>query len=121
VDKSRGQARQAGLYPNPIVGYEGDTIGTADTAGYNGVFFNQEIVTAGKLSLAQNTALMEMRAAEQNLRKSRITLASGVRRGYFGVLVAQERLKFARAIAHLSNEAYQAQVDLVAAGEAAPY
>lgn len=121
VDKSRGQARQAGLYPNPIVGYEGDTIGTADTAGYNGVFFNQEIVTAGKLSLAQNSALMEMRAAEQNLRKSRITLASGVRRGYFGVLVAQERLKFARAIAHLSNEAYQAQVDLVAAGEAAPY
>lgn len=121
VEQTRGRAVQAGLYPNPTVGYEGDTIGTADTAGYNGVFFTQEFVTAGKLTLAQNTALQEVRATQADLRKARIKLASDVRRNYFKVLIAQEQLKFTRAIAKLSQEVYEAQIDLVAGGEAAPY
>jgi cobalt-zinc-cadmium efflux system outer membrane protein len=121
VESARGEAVQRGLYPNPVVGYEGDTIGTARTAGYNGVFFTQELVTAGKLTLAQNTALNQVRAAQADLRKARIALATDVRRSYFKVLIAQEQLRFSRAIARLSNEVYQAQIDLVAGGEAAPY
>jgi cobalt-zinc-cadmium efflux system outer membrane protein len=121
VETARGKAVQAGLFPNPTVGYEGDTIGTARTAGYNGVFFTQEFITAGKLSLAQNRALNEMRAAEADLRKARITLASNVRRTYFEAQIAQEQLKFNRAIAKLSEEVYRAQIDLVTGGEAAPY
>ena len=121
VEQSRGKAIQSGLYPNPTLGYEGDTIGTARTAGYNGVFFTQEFVTAGKLTLAQNVALNEMRAAEADLRKARIKLASDVRRNYFKVLIAQEQLKFNRAIARLSDEVYKAQIDLVTGGESAPY
>lgn len=121
VENARGTAVQAGLYPNPIVGYEGDTIGTARTAGYNGLFFTQEFVTAGKLSLAQSAALNEMQATQADLRKARISLASSVRRNYFTVLIAQERLRFSRSIAKLSNEVYHAQIDLVTGGESAPY
>lgn len=121
VENARGAAVQAGLYPNPTVGYEGDTIGTARTAGYNGVFFTQEFVTAGKLTLAQNAALNEMQATQADLRKARIRLASNVRRNYFSVLIAQERLRFSRSIARLSNEVYHAQIDLVTGGESAPY
>ncbi len=121
VEQARGQAVQSGLYPNPTVGYEGDTIGTADTAGYNGVFFTQEFVTAGKLTLAQNRALQEVRATQADLRKARVRLASDVRRNYFKVLIAQEQLKFTKAISKLSQEVYEAQIDLVAGGEAAPY
>ena len=104
VENARGAAVQAGLYPNPIVGYEGDTLGTARTAGYNGVFFTQEFVTAGKLSLAQCAAMNEMQAAQADLRKARISLASDVRRNYFTVLIAQERLRFSRSIAKLSTK-----------------
>ena len=121
VEQARGKAVQAGLYPNPTVGYEGDTLGTAKTAGYNGVFFTQEFVTAGKLTLAQNVALNEMRAAQADLRKARIKLASDIRRSYFKVLISQEQLKFNRAIAKLSDEVYRAQIDLVTGGESAPY
>ncbi len=121
VEQARGRAVQAGLYPNPTVGYEGDTLGTARTAGYNGLFFTQEFVTAGKLTLAQNVAMNDMRAAEADLRKSRIRLASDVRRNYFKVLIAQEQLRFNKAIAKLSDEVYRAQIDLVTGGEAAPY
>jgi outer membrane protein, heavy metal efflux system len=121
VEQARGKAVQAGLYPNPTFGYEGDTIGTARTAGYNGVFFTQEFVTADKLTLAQNVALNNVRAAQADLRKARVRLASDVRRNYFKVLIAQEQLKFNKAIAKLSEEVYQAQIDLVTGGESAPY
>lgn len=121
VEQARGRAIQAGLKPNPTVGYEGDTIGTADTAGYNGLLISQEFVTANKLGLAQSTAMQEVRVAQAELRKARITLASDVRRNYFRVLIAQEQLRFTRAVSKLSDEVYQAQIDLVAGGESAPY
>ena len=121
VVAAQGGAIQAGLYPNPEFGYQGDTINTGDTAGYNGVFFSQRIVTAGKLDLAQQSALMRMRAAEADYRRVRIGVASDVRRSYFEVLVARERARLARAMSGLFEEVYEAQIELVAGGEAAPY
>ena len=121
VDSARGQAIQAGLYPNPMAGYEQDTARSGETAGQYGGFVSQEFVTAKKLQLARNAALMEVQAAELALRRTRIELASNVRQGYFDALVAQERVKFARALAQFSEEVYRAQIELVAGGEAAPY
>ena len=52
VEAARGRALQSGLYPNPTVGYLGDRIGAAGTAGeMQGLFIDQTIVTAGKLRL----------------------------------------------------------------------
>ncbi|MCA9064932.1 MAG: TolC family protein, partial [Planctomycetaceae bacterium] len=121
VEMARGQAIQAGLYPNPTIGYEGDSLGTGRTAGYNGVFLTQEFVTADKLQIAQNVEWNAMRAAQADLRKARVRLATDVRRRYFEVLIAQEQLRLSRAISRLSNEVYEAQIDLVTGGEAAPY
>ncbi|NQV28297.1 MAG: TolC family protein [Rhodopirellula sp.] len=121
VETARGKAVQVGLYPNPTIGYEGDTIGTGGTAGYNGAFLSQELITGGKLTLAQDSALLAMQATEADLRKARISLASDIRRAYFQVLLAQERLTFSHALAQLSEEVYRAQIDLVAGGENAAY
>lgn len=121
VEDARGAAVQAGAYPNPTIGYQADSINTADTAGYHGGFISQTFVTADKLSLAQCAALMRMRAAEFALRRARIRLASEVRRGYFDVLIAQERVRFTRAIAQLTHETYQAHIELVEGQQAALY
>src|SRR5437899_13089021 len=54
IDASRGKALQAGLYPNPSIGYVGEQIGIAGTAGeLQGAFVQQTIVTAGKLRLSR--------------------------------------------------------------------
>ena len=45
----RGKWLQSGLYPNPVLGYSGDEMGDSGTAGKQGAFVTQEIVTAGKL------------------------------------------------------------------------
>src|SRR5438874_4985011 len=51
VEAARGRTLQSGLYPNPTVGYQGDEIGVNGTAGFQGVFIDQLIITGGKLRL----------------------------------------------------------------------
>lgn len=69
-----GKAEQAGLWPNPIIGYTGDQIGVMGTAGeLHGGFVRQEIVTAGKRRLSREkyearTAVAEHLATAQLLR-----------------------------------------------------
>src|SRR5258705_13577118 len=49
VKAAQSRAHQAGLYPNPIVGYSGDEIrGGEIHGGKQGVFFGQNIFTPGK-------------------------------------------------------------------------
>src|SRR6266404_6745701 len=55
VRRSQEQARQAGLYPNPSVGYEGEQIrGGSYGGGEQGGFVAQTIVLGGKLGLRRN-------------------------------------------------------------------
>lgn len=121
VEEARGAAVQAGLCPNPTTGYQADTVNTADTAGYHGVFASQTIVTADKLKIARSKASQEVAVAELELRRAQIDLATAVRRHYFQALIAQERLKLARALMELFVRGYEAQIDLVAALQAAGY
>ena len=93
VAAARGSAIQAGLYPNPDFGYEGDTMQTNGTAGYQGGYIQQTIVTASKLPTARQAALMDVRITELSLRKAETDLSREVRNGYFAVLVADQVVK----------------------------
>ena len=54
IEGERAKALQAGLYPNPLIGYSGEQIAVNGTAGeFHGGFVQQEIVTAGKLRLSR--------------------------------------------------------------------
>ncbi|MCI0458850.1 MAG: TolC family protein [Gemmataceae bacterium] len=121
VEAARGAVQQAGLYPNPTVGYEADTAGTGGTAGYQGGYIEQQVKTAGKLKLAQAAAAMDLANAELALRRAQIDVMTQVRRGYFGVLVAQENIKVTRALARFTEEVYRIQVEQLKEGQAAAY
>ncbi len=121
VESARGLMIQAGLPPNPSVGYEADTVRTLNTPGYHGAYLQQTFITAQKLGLAAQAAAVDYANAEVNQRKTWVTVQSNVRRSYFQVLGARKRLVLARALSELSENAYQAQIKLVVAGDAAPY
>ena len=121
VEQARGEAIQAGLYPNPEAGYQADTVNTSDTAGYHGVYASQTVITADKRKIARSVACQDVVIAELELRQVEIDLATAVRRNYFRALIAQERLKLAQALADLFQQSYEAQIDLVAGGETAAY
>jgi cobalt-zinc-cadmium efflux system outer membrane protein len=122
VQAMRGAAIQAGLPPNPTVGFEADTFGTTGGAGYQGAFVDQVIKTANKLQLARAVATMDLRNAELALRRAETDLMSKIRGGYFAVLVAREGMRINEALVRFTTEVYTIQVEQVRKGGfAAPY
>jgi cobalt-zinc-cadmium efflux system outer membrane protein len=120
-DTARGIAIQAGLHPNPNFGYEGDTMGTAGLAGYQGGYLEQTVKTAGKLTYARAAAAADVANADLAVRTARIDLATRIRNGYFGVLMARESVKVNRALVRFTDEIYKVRLEQLTAGQIAPY
>lgn len=116
VQAARGAAEQAGLWPNPTLGFEVDTFGTTGGAGYVGGFVEQLIKTAGKLQLARAAATMDLRNAQIARRRAETDLITSIRRGYFQVLVARENIRLSHLLADFADKAYQVQAAKVRQG-----
>jgi cobalt-zinc-cadmium efflux system outer membrane protein len=121
-----GQMVQAGLHPNPTVGYEADQVTPGpnppgNNAGQQGAFVNQLIKFPGKLSLAQAVARFDYINAYVALRRAEIDVLTAVRSNYFQVLLAQKGVEVNSALAAMADEVYRLQLRQVAAGEAAGY
>jgi cobalt-zinc-cadmium efflux system outer membrane protein len=93
VEAARGNYIQVGLHPNPVVGYEGQQIGSGGRAEQDGVFVEQEFVRGGKLRLNRQVAAQEWARLEQQLAAQQQRVLTDVRRAYFHVLIAQEEEK----------------------------
>jgi cobalt-zinc-cadmium efflux system outer membrane protein len=86
---AQGRYVQAGLYPNPAVGYAGGDIGLEGTSGQQGMVVGQEIVTGGKLRLGRAAASHEVQQARHGYEVQRRRVMTSVRTGYCEVLLAQ--------------------------------
>ena len=130
AQSSYGAAIQAGLCPNPTVGYQVDQWqphlnippgATYSGKGQQGGFVNQLIKTAGKLKYTQRVAGFDYINALVAVRKTQVDLTAQVRQYYFAALTAQKGLEVNKALADLADEVYQLQLKQVAAGVAAGY
>lgn len=91
VERSRQQARQAGLPPDPVVGYSGDHIrGGSYHGGEEGAFFSQEILLGRKLALRRDVYRAEGRANELAVEIQTARVHDDVARAFFDTLTAQE-------------------------------
>ena len=91
VDRSKQQARQVGLPPDPIVGYSGDHIrGGSYHGGEEGAFFSQEFVLGRKLALRRDVYRTEGRSNEFAVEIQRARVHDDVARAFFDALTAQE-------------------------------
>jgi len=93
IEAARGRERQAGLYPNPVVGYRGDEIrGGSYGGGEEGFFVEQPIILGGKLSLNRKVGAAEVKKSLAEAEAQRHRVENDVRMAYYHVLAAQERL-----------------------------
>ena len=115
VEAARGKAVQARLYPNPMIaGF------TPQAAGQDSQWSGtvaQDIVTAGKLRLAQQAALREVQKAEYALIRARFDVLRDVRQGFYSLLVAQRRVEIYKLLLDIAKRSYEIGRQLAEAGE----
>ena len=117
VIAAQGRFVQAGLYPNPIVGYYGTDLNTvANAAGKQGISFNQQIVTANKLGLAQAAASKGIAAADFVAISRYFDVVSRLRVAYFDAVAAQREVKVNEELIGLAQKGLDATEKLSAAG-----
>lgn len=113
VDAERGRQQQAGLSPNPTIGYRGDEMGNRGTPGMQGGFVRQRIVTGNKLGLAADVAGRRVREQQYQATATRQRVISDVRIQFYETLVAQQRVELAGQLVQLGDELARATARLV--------
>ena len=125
---------QAGLYPNPVIGYVEDQIGsfsetqpTSDgfavkgkpSPGDNvGGFLQWQIVTAGKLRLSRAKFAEEANAARYQAIGQELRVLNSVRMQYFDVIAAQRLIEILRELVKLDDDFVRTTREMVNVGQA---
>ena len=126
-DVAYGRVVQAGLYPNPLVGYQvdqwqpGSKPRPLNNSGQQGVFVSQLIKTADKLTLTQQVVGYDYINSLISIRESQINTTSLVRQRYFDVLISEQSFAVNSALANMSQQVYDLQVAQVSSGVSAAY
>jgi cobalt-zinc-cadmium efflux system outer membrane protein len=113
IESARGDAQQAGLYPNPTFDTNNPEVFAGPATQYN-FGFQQTIVVKGKLRLDRAAANEVVRQKEHGLTQDRFAMLLAVRQQFYTVLAAQRRKEMLgqiREIAAASVRAAQARVD----------
>lgn len=120
IGMSQGRALQAGLYPNPTVGYDGEQMGIRGAPGgeRQGVFLQQEIVTAGKLRLSRAKYVEEAAQAQVMASAQQQRVLNGVRIGFYEVLAAQSMIEIHRTLTQNAEDAEKTTEQMVNVGQA---
>ncbi len=120
IDGARGRARQAGAWPNPVIGYTGEEIrtGELDARGEHGFFIGQTIPLGGKLRLGRAVFDRAAERAEAELELQRQRILSTVRRVFFQTLTLDRRVEVHERLAALASEAVAITAQLFNVGAA---
>src|SRR6266403_200973 len=119
IRATKARQQQAGLYPNPTVGYTGDEIrGGAGGIGKQGFFVQQTIITGGKLGLSREVFGKEVKLAQLEAEEQKIRVQSAVKIAFLRVLAAQELLDARRDMAKIAQDAAETDRRLMNTGQA---
>lgn len=118
VEAARGRAIQAGLCPNPVLGYESDEVGAGGNAGQQGVFVEQLIVTAGKLQLSRQKFSQEIVQGQWQALAQQYRVLNSVRIQYYRVLALQRLVEVQEELLNLVEDAAITTEQLTNVGQA---
>ena len=119
VRRSQEQARQAGLYPNPSVGYQGEQIrGGSYGGGEQGGFIQQTIVLGGKLGLRRDIYSQQAKADQIGVEEQVGRVLGDVRQAFYAALTAQEEVRLRQRLLGVAFDAVQTVHQLANVGQA---
>ena len=120
IDVARGRTRQAGAWPNPLIGYSGEEIktGDLDRRGEHGFFVEQTIPLGGKLQLSRDVFQKTIDRAEAVRDLQRLRILSSVRQTFYTILLTERRIQVQERLAALASEAVGVTAQLFNVGAA---
>jgi cobalt-zinc-cadmium efflux system outer membrane protein len=119
VDASLSKSLQAGLMPNPVMGYVSEQIGAGGGPGETqGGFIEQEFFRGGKLRLSRAKYRQEAVQAEMQVDAQKLRILNGVRIKYFEVLAAQQHIEIERELLANHDELVRTLREMANVGQA---
>jgi len=119
IREAAGRTLQAGLWPNPTVGYAGDEIrGGSFGGGEHGVFIQQNVILGGKLGLDRKIFAEEGKQTEQEAEEQRLRVENGVRIAFYQSLAAQQMVQIRTKLSGLAKDAVETTQQLFNVGQA---
>ncbi len=118
VDAAAGKAQQAGLWPNPSFGANGEHVSKVTGGGALGGFVEQRFVTAHKLGLDRKVAQQGQAIQVEQLNAQKQRLLNAVRTLYYQALGDQMLIQVRSDLAKLANHAVAVSRELANVGQA---
>lgn len=119
VQNSAGLARQAGLWPNPFVGYQGEQIrGGSFGGGEQGGFVQQNIVLGGKLGLRRNVFEQQRKVQEIGVDEQKLSITGAIRVQFYTALAQLRIVDVRRKLLETAMDAAATAHQLANVGQA---
>jgi cobalt-zinc-cadmium efflux system outer membrane protein len=119
AQRSAGQARQAGLLPNPSIGYQGEQIrGGSYRGGEQGAFIQQTFVLGGKLGLRRRVFEEQQKEADIGVAAQKSRVLADVGQAFYSALAAQEIVKLRKNLLSIATDAVHTARQLGNVGQA---
>ena len=119
IRAAQGRQTQAGLYPNPLVGYQlEDQNSRRPNQNRNFFWFQVPVVTGGKLQTSRDLAATDSQRAAITADMQRLRVLTTVRMLYYEGLGAARLVTEREALAKVTREAVEVSEELFNVGQA---
>lgn len=117
--QSSALARQAGLWPNPTIGYSGEEIrGGSSRGGQQGAFVQQSIVLGRKLRRRQDVFEQQHKADTLGIEEQRLNVQGAIQVQFYTALAAQRAAEVRRQLLKIAMDAAETAHQLANVGQA---
>jgi cobalt-zinc-cadmium efflux system outer membrane protein len=116
---AEGRQIQSRIWPNPTIGYLGDEIGDEDQAGLQGVYVSYNLPNPRERRATQRAADLYVIQQRHLLALQRLRVLGELRRRFYQVVVAEERLRAAQRIGEIAAQISRAIQSRFERGEVA--
>lgn len=118
IHAAQGQEEQAGLYPNPTLGYKIEEWGGVIGYTFEGGTFTQTLVTNNKLGLARAVASQDVEQAKWAYESQRMRVENDIRISFYQLLLAQRRIEYSEHLLGIQETIAASSEKRQVAGEA---
>jgi cobalt-zinc-cadmium efflux system outer membrane protein len=119
IAESAGHAKQAGLFPNPVIGYEGDQIrGGTYGGGEQGAFLQQTIPLGGKLGLRRDVYRQQQHTDALSLTAQQQRIEADIKSSFYAALTLQQEIDTRKQLLAIAADAAETAHQLANVGQA---